>query len=62
MRSFVNNIPLPEAAVQRILDTVMPLRFDRLYGAFGIIDATARPIVGWSLRRYIDWLRGTPEE
>ena len=62
MRSFVNNIPLPEVAVQRILDTVMGLRFDRLYGAFGIIDATARPVVGWSLRRYIDWLRGTPPE
>lgn len=58
MRSYVNNIPLPEAAIQRIHDTVMPLRFDRLYGAFGLIDATARPIVGWSLRRYIDWLRG----
>ncbi len=62
MRSFVNNIPLPERAVHRILDSVMPLSFDRIYGAFRIIEADALPIVEWSLQRYIGWIRGEMEE
>ncbi|WP_288023813.1 hydrolase [Arthrobacter sp.] len=62
MRSYVNNIPLPRKAIQRILDTVSPLEFDRLYGAFRVITADARPIVRRSLLRYMDWLEGIPAE
>jgi hypothetical protein len=62
MRSYVNNIPLPKTAVQRILDTAMALDFNRLYGAFRIIPEGARPITERSLRRYMDWLDGTPPE
>lgn len=62
MRSYVNNIPLPKKAVQRILDTAMGLDFDRLYGAFRTIPGDARAITDRSLRRYMDWLDGTPPE
>ena len=58
MRSFVNNIPLPERAIRRILDTVLPLGFDRLYSAFGELPGDAHAIVERSLRRYISWVRG----
>jgi len=57
MRSFVNNIPLPERAVRRIMDTVLALQFDRLYGAFGELPAHAHDITERSLLRYIGWLR-----
>ncbi|AIY01804.1 hypothetical protein ART_2205 [Arthrobacter sp. PAMC 25486] len=62
MRSYVNNIPLPRRAIQRILDTISPLEFDRIYGAFGIIDGNAASITRRSLQRYMDWLDGTPKE
>lgn len=63
MRSYVNRIPLPERAIRRILSAVDGLAYDRLYGAFGIIDHGAKPIVNTSLQRYIDWLRGdVPDE
>ncbi|NVM97105.1 hydrolase [Arthrobacter sp. SDTb3-6] len=62
MRSYVNNIPLPRRAIQRILDTVSPLDYDRIHGAFRTIDADARAIVQRSLQRYMDWLEGTPPE
>ncbi|MCY0905600.1 hydrolase [Arthrobacter sp. H14-L1] len=62
MRSFVNNIPLPERAVRRILDVATPLEFDRIYSAFGLIAAGAGPIVDGSLQRYIHWIRGEVEE
>lgn len=59
MRSYVNNIPLPKRAIERILDTVSPLAFDRIYGAFGIIDSDAQAISIRSLGRYMAWLDGT---
>ncbi|MGA7205783.1 MAG: hydrolase [Specibacter sp.] len=62
MRSYVNNIPLPRKAIQRILDVSAPLAFDRLYGAFRQIDAGARQITVDSLHRYMAWLDGTPPE
>lgn len=63
MRSFVNNIPLPERAVRRILAAIEPYPYDRLYGAFRIIDAGAAAMVDSSLTRYIAWIRGDlPDE
>lgn len=58
MRSYVNNIPLSERSLRRVLDTVMPLDFDRIYSAFGSIGSDARPMVDRSLRRYVRWIRG----
>ena len=63
MRSYVNNIPLPERAVRRILDVLAPYRYDRLYGAFRVLDAGAERVVATSLERYVTWLRGDlPDE
>lgn len=63
MRSYVNNIPLPARAIQRILDTSAPLVFERIYGAFATIDSGAKDITERSLRRYISWVTGTaPDE
>ncbi len=63
MRSFVNNIPLPERAIRRILAATEPLEYDRIYSAFTQIDEGAKQIVDFSLNRYIDWIRGdVPDE
>jgi len=63
MRSYVNNIPLPERAVRRILDAVQPYRYERLYGAFAVLEHDPQPVVRTTLERYITWLRGdVPDE
>lgn len=62
MRSYVNNIPLPKRAIQRILDVTAPLDFDRMYGAFATINSGAKEITARSLQRYMDWIDGIPEE
>lgn len=63
MRSYVNNIPLPERAVRRIMAAVDPYPYDRLYGAFRVLDADAQVVVAATLERYITWLRGgLPDE
>ncbi len=62
MRSYVNNIPLPARAIRRIMDTVAPLAFDRMYGAFAVIDSGAKDITAPTLQRYIDWVDGLAEE
>lgn len=62
MRSYVNNIPLPARAIQRILDVVDPLAFDRIYGAFGILPTDAKAITERSLERYIAWVSGDIED
>lgn len=58
MRSFPNYIPLPERAINRLVASVAPFDFDRLYGAFSAIDRGAKPIVEASFARYVGWLRG----
>jgi glyoxylase-like metal-dependent hydrolase (beta-lactamase superfamily II) len=63
MRSYPNLIPLPEGAVNQILDRLAPLVYDRLYGSFGqVVPADAREVVRFSLRRYITWLRGDRDD
>ncbi|MGD8169876.1 hydrolase [Herbiconiux sp. P16] len=62
MRSFPNYIPLPERIVRRILDSVRPLEYDRIYSAFRSVDSDAPAIVERSLERYIRWVRGDEPE
>lgn len=54
MYSYPNLIPLGPAAVQRIVDTVMPLRFDRIYSHFSDleIEADAKGAIHRSVERY----------
>jgi glyoxylase-like metal-dependent hydrolase (beta-lactamase superfamily II) len=55
MRSFPNFIPLPAAAVRRIVDAVEPFAFDRIYGAWpGFeIQTDAKKALQRSAERYI---------
>jgi len=54
MYSYPNFIPLPATIVDRIVESVMPLRFDRIYGHFFDleIEADAKRIVQRSAERY----------
>jgi glyoxylase-like metal-dependent hydrolase (beta-lactamase superfamily II) len=54
MYSYPNFIPLQASAVDRIVERVMPLRFDRIYGHFFDleIEANAKEVVQRSAERY----------
>ena len=54
MRSYPNLIPLAGRAVSRIVDAVVPLAFDRIYGAWwtAIVDRDAKTAVIGSAERY----------
>jgi glyoxylase-like metal-dependent hydrolase (beta-lactamase superfamily II) len=56
MRSFPNLLPLPERLVRGVLAAVEPLAYDRIYGAFSVVDANARQVVADSAERYLGWL------
>jgi glyoxylase-like metal-dependent hydrolase (beta-lactamase superfamily II) len=60
MRSYPNQIPLPEAAVRGILEAVEPYEFDRLYGVRwdSVVKSDAKAAVRRSAERYIRWIRG----
>src|SRR5262245_4440294 len=55
MSSYPNLIPLPAAAIRRIADSLRPLAYDRLYGAFpGLtVGQDARAAVERSAARYL---------
>lgn len=54
MYSYPNFIPLPAAAVDRIVQVLRPLKFDRIYGHFFDleIESDARRVVEKSAERY----------
>jgi hypothetical protein len=58
MRSYPNLIPLPAAAVERIVEVVEPLAFDRVHGGWWdlAVQEGAAEAARASARRYIDWL------
>ena len=63
MRSFPNHIPLSPAVVARILATLEPFEYDRLYGNFkNTIPGEARGIVRRSAERHAAWLRGEHDD
>jgi glyoxylase-like metal-dependent hydrolase (beta-lactamase superfamily II) len=63
MRSYPNRIPLPEGAVNQILDRLEPLPYDRMYGSFGeVVESGAPEIVRSSLQRYVAWIRGDVDD
>jgi glyoxylase-like metal-dependent hydrolase (beta-lactamase superfamily II) len=55
MYSYPNYIPLPAAAVERIVRAVEPLAYDRVYGAFwdAVIERDGQEAVRRSARRYL---------
>jgi hypothetical protein len=60
MRSYPNQIPLPEQSVRHILDRLEPLAFDRLYGGWwdSVVATDAKAAVQRSADRYIRWTTG----
>ena len=60
MRSYPNYIPLSAGTVDRIVEKVMPLRFDRIYSHFYNLDilADAKAAVKRSVERYKQAIRG----
>lgn len=59
MRSYPNYIPLPAAEIDRIVATLEPFAFTRLYGGFsGDVADDAKTVVHRSAERYKRWLRG----
>jgi glyoxylase-like metal-dependent hydrolase (beta-lactamase superfamily II) len=61
MYSYPNCIPLPAAAVERIVRAVEPFAYDRVYGAFWdmVIDRDGQAVVRRSAERYLKAIRGT---
>jgi hypothetical protein len=47
-------VPLPPAAIERIVASVEPFSFDRIYGAFaGVVASDAMGAVRRSAERYV---------
>ena len=62
MRSYPNLIPLPASEVRRIVSTVEPYKFDRIYGGWWdrIVSRNAKAAIQKSADRYIHWIEGAP--
>src|SRR5256885_969699 len=62
MRSYPNLIPLPARELRRIVSTVEPYKFDRIYGGWWdrIIGRNAKAAIQKSADRYIRWIEGAP--
>lgn len=60
MRSYPNLIPLPAAAVRRVVQAVDPFPYDRIYGAWWetVIPTNAKEGVRYSADRYIRAISG----
>ena len=58
MRSYPNQIPLPEPVVRGIVDAVRPYTFDRIYGGWwdSVVRRDAKAAVERSAERYIRWI------
>jgi hypothetical protein len=56
--SYPNMIPLGPRAVRRIVDSLAPWQYDRLYGAFEgrLLRTGAKDIVRWSAERYLRFI------
>jgi hypothetical protein len=60
MRSYPNLIPLSRADVQRVVASVQPYQFDRIYGGWWdrVIDSDAKRAIERSADRYVRWIEG----
>ena len=55
MESYPNYIPLPASAIERIIKSVEPFEYERVYGAFWdmVIERGGKPVVKQSAARYL---------
>lgn len=60
MRSYPNLIPLSTADVQRIVSSVAPYRFDRIYGGWWdrVVERGGKAAIERSADRYARWSQG----
>jgi glyoxylase-like metal-dependent hydrolase (beta-lactamase superfamily II) len=60
MRSFPNYVPLSASAVNRIVKSVEPFAFKRVYGAWweAIVDGDGKAVVEKSAERYLGAIKG----
>jgi glyoxylase-like metal-dependent hydrolase (beta-lactamase superfamily II) len=60
MRSYPNQIPLPARAILRIIESVRPYRFDRVYGGWweSVVERDGIGAIERSAERYIRWIEG----
>lgn len=60
MYSYPNLVPLGPAAISRVVNSLGPFAFDRLYGAFPgqVVPADAKGVVRRSADRYLTAIRG----
>jgi len=58
MRSYPNHIPLPADTVRRVVASVRPFPFDRVYsGSWDSVTASGgQDAVERSARRYLKWI------
>ena len=58
MRSYPNLIPLPASEIRRIVDTVRPYTFDRIYGGWWdrVTRSDGKAAIERSARRYLKWI------
>jgi hypothetical protein len=58
MRSYPNLIPLPASEIRRIVATVQPYSFDRIYGGWWdrVTRTDGKVAVEHSARRYLKWI------
>ncbi len=63
MRSYPNDIPLSARAVQRIVSSVEPYQFDRIYGGWWdrVVDSDGKGAIERSADRYVRWIEGRRE-
>jgi hypothetical protein len=61
MYSYPNQIPLPAAAIRRIVAALEPFEFDRIYSAWWdtITPSSGKEAVRISAERYIRAMEGT---
>ncbi|ART78951.1 MBL fold metallo-hydrolase [Oceanisphaera avium] len=60
MWSYPNMLPLSGATVERMADTLIPWKFDRIYGAFDgkAVLCDAKGVIERSVKRYVELLKG----
>jgi hypothetical protein len=61
MYSYPNLIPLGEKAIHRIVDSLRPFAFERIYGGWNgrIVKVDGRDAVERSAERYLRFIRET---
>ena len=59
MYSYPNYIPLPASAIERIIKSVEPFEYERVYGAFWdmVIERGGKAVVQRSAQRYLRAIR-----